>query len=1215
MPAPRLGTPRILLDPARYQIAIAFVLIFIFSTLPSHGQLDSSARGSSLEELRTAIEDSQSLTDTDRVAALNAIESASVLSQRTIHLKAQTQSFMDLAQAAPALLDSVLAELDAGAQNIIVLPESDASATELEQALAQASADLRLAREILLEIDDEIAHRRDRRSSLPDEIAAAMQRQVNLQETLLVSGEGLLAAARTAESQARADEVDALIQLLQSELASYDARQELLPARRDRAARRVAELVDIEQQWQDIVQAARKSEAAQAAREAQKLRIEAAEQSDALLSFAAINETLARRRASREGVPQELAETERELLIAKQQFAELQSQYTVVVHRLNTSGLSRATGIVLRRQYESLPNLATLRKQRNETRERLEQAEMLLVERQELRFGAGDIDYTIEALRAATRESSPEVDVTSPEFAEVARRLAVARRDLLDQLVVDSTASFERLLELEEHYSTLLDATQEYREFIGERILWVRSINPQLSSTFVDGVDITNLTFAIDAVDSSVDLQSTTAQAARALKSSPLLTVAIGLAVISGLGIYLWTGRVHRKLAEQVKSYRTDRLRYTYAALGVSLLAAIPLPIGWWTTAYLFSQSTGDSALISSLAWAMQQTFPLLIWLCVAASLLTKNGPVDSHFRWPTTSVVSMRRHLRWAGPLFLLLSLAALAINHLRDTSLNASYGRGSFIASQVVFAALVWIVLHPKRTVLRGYLSGNSGTTTSRLILVACLLGTALPLFLAAFSWMGYHYTAIELSSRVTMTVGLISILVVANAILMRWLFIARRRVAVEDAKRRREQAIAEANAAPDEEGPTESSLPPIDEEKLNLPAISGQTMQLFRASVAVSLALGLLAIWSSVLPALRAFDQVEIWPEIRIADERVDPAIEALDVNSMLVTGSSLNNTTSPPGTTSTHDPARPLLDPSALGTNGARADGQPQREAGDNVISLADLGLALVFGFIAFAAFRNLPGLVEIFVLQRLPLDAASRFALSTVLRYAIGIAGVLATSAVLGISWDKVQWLAAALTFGLAFGLQEIFANFVSGLIILAERPVRIGDTVTVGGVTGVVTKIRMRATTVTDWDRKELVIPNRQFITGEVINWTLSDPTLRVIVPVGVAYGSDIQLVEQTLMQIGEENNLVLKDPKHYVLFRDFGDSTLDFELRVFISNIDNILNVPHQLRIAIDKKFRELDIEIAFPQRDLHLRSVDPMISLAEQIRSGKPDDQRASD
>ncbi|MEN0020999.1 MAG: mechanosensitive ion channel domain-containing protein, partial [Planctomycetota bacterium] len=309
-----------------------------------------------------------------------------------------------------------------------------------------------------------------------------------------------------------------------------------------------------------------------------------------------------------------------------------------------------------------------------------------------------------------------------------------------------------------------------------------------------------------------------------------------------------------------------------------------------------------------------------------------------------------------------------------------------------------------------------------------------------------------------------------------------------------------------------------------------------------------------------------------------------------------------TAAPPPSSSSFDPTGLSL---ATGSSGDAPGGSDA----PTVVTLADIGLALVIGFIAIVAFRNVPGLAEIFVLQRLPLDAASRFALATVLRYAIGFAGVLATAAVIGISWDKVQWLAAALTFGLAFGLQEIFANFVSGLIILAERPVRIGDTVTVGNVSGTVTKIRMRATTVTDWDRKELVIPNRQFITDQVINWTLSDPMLRVIVPVGVAYGSNIELVEKSLMEIGERNSIVLDTPKHYVLFRDFADSTLNFELRVFIPHIEHLLTVQHQLRVEIDRVFRERDIEIAFPQRDLHLRSADPIVEIAEHAR-GRADD-----
>ncbi|HQL54788.1 MAG TPA: mechanosensitive ion channel, partial [Phycisphaerae bacterium] len=185
--------------------------------------------------------------------------------------------------------------------------------------------------------------------------------------------------------------------------------------------------------------------------------------------------------------------------------------------------------------------------------------------------------------------------------------------------------------------------------------------------------------------------------------------------------------------------------------------------------------------------------------------------------------------------------------------------------------------------------------------------------------------------------------------------------------------------------------------------------------------------------------------------------------------------------------------------------------------------------------------------------------------------------------------------------GLGFGLQEIFANFVSGLMLLFERPIRIGDTVTIGNITGTVTRIQIRATTITDWDRKELVIPNKEFITGQVVNWTLSDPMQRIVTTVGVAYGSDTDLVEKLLYQVAREEPNVLAEPEPRVYFRGFGESTLDFELRVFISHIDLLVRTKHQLHKAIDQAFRAAGIEIAFPQRDLHVRSLPPGLARPE--------------
>jgi len=203
-------------------------------------------------------------------------------------------------------------------------------------------------------------------------------------------------------------------------------------------------------------------------------------------------------------------------------------------------------------------------------------------------------------------------------------------------------------------------------------------------------------------------------------------------------------------------------------------------------------------------------------------------------------------------------------------------------------------------------------------------------------------------------------------------------------------------------------------------------------------------------------------------------------------------------------------------------------------------------------------------------------------------------GLLAAAGTLGLSWSQVQWLAAAVTVGLGFGLQEIFGNFVSGLIILFERPVRVGDTVTLGNVQGTVSKIRIRATTIVDWDRRELIVPNKEFITGQLINWTLSDPILRVVVPVGIAYGSDTALAEKLLLEVASTCEWVLPEPPPSVLFSAFGDSSLDFQLRVFIPSIDVYWRAKHALHMSVDQAFRQAGVVIAFPQRDLHLRSVD---------------------
>ena len=278
---------------------------------------------------------------------------------------------------------------------------------------------------------------------------------------------------------------------------------------------------------------------------------------------------------------------------------------------------------------------------------------------------------------------------------------------------------------------------------------------------------------------------------------------------------------------------------------------------------------------------------------------------------------------------------------------------------------------------------------------------------------------------------------------------------------------------------------------------------------------------------------------------------------------------------------------------------------------NAITLNNLLGALLIVAITIAVARNLPGLLEVLVLSKMQLAQGSAYATTTLLSYLLAGIGIVSTLSTLGVSWDKLQWLVAALSVGLGFGMQEIFANFISGLIILFERPVRIGDVVTIGNLSGTVSRIRIRATTITDFDRKDIIVPNKTFITGQLVNWSLSDTVTRVTIKVGVAYGSDLDLARKLLYKAAQENPRVLKDPEPLVLFLNFGESTLDHELRIHVRDLGDRNPATDEINRYIDREFSKAGINIAFRQVDVFLKNLDgKVLQLGTAPRLNQPDD-----
>ena len=234
-----------------------------------------------------------------------------------------------------------------------------------------------------------------------------------------------------------------------------------------------------------------------------------------------------------------------------------------------------------------------------------------------------------------------------------------------------------------------------------------------------------------------------------------------------------------------------------------------------------------------------------------------------------------------------------------------------------------------------------------------------------------------------------------------------------------------------------------------------------------------------------------------------------------------------------------------------------------------------------------------------VLVKRQVERGIRFSIGRLVHYVLLFVGFLLALSTLGVDFTKLTIVLSALGVGIGFGLQGVVNNFVSGVILLFERPVRVGDYVELGGQWSQVKRIGIRSTTVQTFDLSDVIIPNADLISNQVTNWTLSNRKARVTIRVGVAYGSDVPLVMETLMACAEANSMVDKTFEPQVLFMSFGESSLDFILRVRILDADYRLRVTSELHQEIDRSFREAKIEIAFPQRDVHLRSLDESVIL----------------
>ncbi len=604
-------------------------------------------------------------------------------------------------------------------------------------------------------------------------------------------------------------------------------------------------------------------------------------------------------------------------------------------------------------------------------------------------------------------------------------------------------------------------------------------------------------------------------------------------------GLLFWKTKTLRKAlratAKPVGKLSTDNFAVTGQAVGITVLLALPWPLLLLAAGWELSQSLDVSNEAKAIGAGLLQISRAIFFLRALKVLCIDGGLADIHFKWPASVTRALRIQLDQLLLTFVLPAFVLIMAFTREPENFGGELARISFVLATAGLTVFLFRLLQPNNGILVSIRRAKGYTTNNSWLWL--MLGTATPTILAIAALAGYLYSATTLLTLIMSSLWLFLGLGVAHELAARWLLVVGGRLEFQIALERRETANAVRVKEQEGSAGEDDLLVPFEEPAVDVVNINADTRKLLHLVLLVTGIVGLGGIWSSVLPALAILQDFTLW-------EYLDGPV------------------------------------------------GQQQLMP----VTLADLLLILVYGFVTIIAARTVPSLLEAILRLRGSTTPGTRLAFATLSRYSIVVVGVSLVAGTIGFNWGKIQWLVAALGVGIGFGLQEIIANFICGLIILMERPIRIGDLVTVGDASGTVTRLQIRATTITNFDRQELLVPNKEFITGRVLNWSLSDEVIRLKVQVGVAYGSDMEKALALVKDAVNEHEAVLKDPQPLITFDAFGDSSLNIIVRCFLPSLSKRRETVSDLNLAINQKFNEAGIVIAFPQRDVHLDMTAPL-------------------
>lgn len=605
--------------------------------------------------------------------------------------------------------------------------------------------------------------------------------------------------------------------------------------------------------------------------------------------------------------------------------------------------------------------------------------------------------------------------------------------------------------------------------------------------------------------------------------------ILIIFSAITSIGLYIITHKRYQKFLEYSNKFvgkiNQDNFSFTLYNIWYATILALPIPIFWLTTGYILSNAWACPMFIA-IGQGMRSTAFILWIFIVNFYFASPKGLFITYFEWPKKNIQKIfTRHYIMSFSIIILLTMILIIFNNYNEKEFYPTLGRLCFI---ILCIYLTHITKNLKNSKLPLYINKyNSSNNIINHILWNIMTYT--PIITSIFCIFGYFFVAQELLIRLEKSLFIWILLLIIYHLVKRWIFIQNNHISLPQTKQKKiKQSTPNAYNLlyASQYQITSKKLKSNENNKkiLNLNSINTQKLQLIRSIFTLVAILLTTVLWSELYSTFSFLENITLW-----------------DVTSTI---KGVNNV-------------------------------QP--------ITLNAFLIAILVIIITTKTVHNLPAFLELALLQYLNLTPSTRYAITTVTKYILMLLGSIIGCSLIGIEWSKIQWLIAALGVGLGFGLQEIFANFISGLIILFEKPIRIGDTITICNLTGHVTHINIRATTITDRDHKEIIIPNKTFITKQFTNWSLSDTITRVVLKIPLPVQIDAKKTTANLLKIIKNSTLVLKNPAPEVYLSDLQQGFPIFEIRIYVENTKLRMPVRHQIHLLITEYYQKKGIKLPY--------------------------------